>query len=381
MKSTTLTWSPSSGWSEMPFPDLDSEHTLVIVFGGARFRTENAPIQDLLRTYPRSQILGCSTAGEIHGPALLDDSLTVAVTRFDRVGCIAAMANVSGAEGSFAAGQELTQLLTREDLRAILVLSDGLNVNGSELVRGLNTDIPQSVIVTGGLAADGDRFQRTWVLDRSGIESGRVCAVGLYGEHLRVGHGSRGGWDIFGPERLVTRSVGNVLYELDGQPALELYKRYLGERASGLPATALLFPLALRASREDNKTLVRTVLAVDEAHQSMTFAGDVPVGHLAQLMSANSERLIDGASRAAIHTLRQAPSTSDSDILSIAISCVGRRLVLGERTEEEIEAALRELPDRAKQIGFYSYGEISPYASGHCDLHNQTMTLTTLSED
>ncbi|MFN0008260.1 MAG: FIST signal transduction protein [Planctomycetota bacterium] len=381
MKSTTISWSHESGWSEKPFPALDSERTLVIVFGGARFRTEDAPIQDLFRAYPRSQIVGCSTAGEIHGPALLDDSLTVAVTRFDHVDCAAAMARVSCAEGSFAAGQELAQILTRDDLRAILILSDGLNVNGSELLRGLNRDLPDSVVVTGGLAADGDRFQRTWVLDRSGLNPGRVCAVGLYGDRLRVGHGSRGGWDMFGPERVVTRSKGNVLYELDGQPALELYKRYLGDRASGLPATALLFPLALRADREDKKTLVRTVLAVEETTQSMTFAGDVPAGHLAQLMRANFERLIDGASQAALHAREGSLPANDSTVLSIAISCVGRRLVLGERTEEEIEAALRELPEGTKQVGFYSYGEISPYSSGHCDLHNQTMTLTTLSED
>jgi hypothetical protein len=381
MKSTTITWSATSGWSEHPLPDLDSERTLVIAFGGARFQTADVPIQDLLRAYPHSQVVGCSTAGEIHGRSLFDDTLTVAVTKFDHVDCVAAVASVVGADKSFAAGRELAQLLTRDDLKAILVLSDGLNVNGSELVRGLNLDLPDSVVVTGGLAADGDRFQRTWVLDRSGIESGRVCAVGLYGDHLRVGHGSKGGWDMFGPERVVTRSKGNVLYELDGQPALGLYKRYLGERAAGLPATALLFPLALRVSREDEKTLVRTVLSVNEADQSMTFAGDVPTGHLAQLMRANFERLIDGASQAALHTRGRADPTSNSDVLSIAISCVGRRLVLGERTEEEIEAALRELPIGTKQVGFYSYGEISPYASGHCDLHNQTMTLTTLSED
>ena len=196
---------------------------------------------------------------------------------------------------------------------------------------------------------------------------------------MRVGHGSKGGWDIFGPERFVTRSKYNVLYELDGKPALQLYKEYLGERASGLPATALLFPLALRADPNDKKILVRTVLSVDEATQSMTFAGNIPEGHLAQLMRANFERLIEGASLAALSTLATTGGPAD-ETLSIAISCVGRRLILGERTEEEIEAVLHELPVGARQIGFYSYGEISPYASGHCDLHNQTMTLTTISE-
>jgi len=206
-----------------------------------------------------------------------------------------------------------------------------------------------------------------------------VTAVGLYGDHVRVGHGSKGGWDIFGPERKVTRSEGNVLFELDGRPALELYKEYLGARAAGLPATALLFPLALRSGPSDQKTLVRTVLSIDEARQSMTFAGDIPNGCLAQLMRANFERLIDGASDAA-QLAKSTGAENGSDVLAIAISCVGRRLILGERAEEEIEAALDVLPRGTKQIGFYSYGEISPYASGHCDLHNQTMTLTTLTE-
>jgi hypothetical protein len=111
----------------------------------------------------------------------------------------------------------------------------------------------------------------------------------------------------------------------------------------------------------------------------MTFAGNVPEGSLCQLMRANFERLIEGASHAALHT-RARTVANGSPTLAIAISCVGRRLILGERTEEEIEAALVELPDRTGLVGFYSYGEISPYANGHCDLHNQTMTLTTITE-
>jgi hypothetical protein len=194
---------------------------------------------------------------------------------------------------------------------------------------------------------------------------------------LRVGHGSRGGWDIFGPERRVTRSDRNVLHELDGRPALQLYKEYLGDRAAGLPATALLFPLALRESRSSEKSLVRTVLSVDEATQSMTFAGDVPEGYLAQLMKANFDRLIQGAADAA---LQASPASNGAPTLSIAISCVGRRLVLGERIEEEVEAAIELFPPNTRQVGFYSYGEISPFATGRCELHNQTMTLTTVAE-
>jgi hypothetical protein len=381
MQLETLTYDRKSGWSIRPFPALDSEQTLIAVFGAPAYREDSEPILELRRAYPRSQFVGCSTAGEISGTRLNDDSLSVAVARLEHSDLGSAFTEVDKVGDSFAAGAELAQTLTRDDLRAILVLSDGLQVNGSELVRGLNSKLSSEVVVTGGLAADGDRFKDTWVLGPEGPSSGLVSAVAFYGERMRVGHGSKGGWDIFGPERIITRAKDNVLFELDGKPALELYKYYLGDRALGLPATALLFPLALRAVDGAGKVLVRTILGVDEAAQSMTFAGDMPVGHRAQLMRANFDRLVQGASEAAVST-RGNPVAEDGifETLSIAISCVGRRLILGERTEEEIEAALAELPVGTRQVGFYSYGEISPFASGHCDLHNQTMTLTTISE-
>jgi hypothetical protein len=258
------------------------------------------------------------------------------------------------------------------------VLSDGLLVNGSELVRGLNASVPATVVVTGGLAGDGAKFHRTWVSGADGPQGGLVRAVGLYGERVVVGHGSHGGWDAFGPSRLITRSDSNVLYELDGKPALELYRRYLGDRAEGLPATGLLFPLALRETPTAAKVLVRTLLAIDDARQSMTFAGNLPQGQYVQFMRANIEKLVDGSLHAAQSTCHSA--SHRSDILSIAISCVGRRLVLGQRAEEELDATITHLPEGTRQVGFYSYGEISPFTDGRCDLHNQTMTLTTVSE-
>jgi hypothetical protein len=195
---------------------------------------------------------------------------------------------------------------------------------------------------------------------------------------LRIGHGSKGGWDFFGPERVITRSRDNVLYELDGRPALDLYKEYLGDRAAELPAAAWLFPLSIRANRSDVNRVVRTVLSVDDAEKSLTFAGNVPKGHLAQLMRANFDRLVDGAAGAASE-LRPALN-GNGPTLCIAVSCVGRRLVLGERAEEEVEAVLEALEPHTRQVGFYSYGELSPYANGRCDLHNQTMTLTAIGE-
>ncbi len=355
---------------------MNSPQTLILVFAAPSFAAEPAALQVLAAQYPQSTLVGCSTAGEIYGAKLCDASLAVALVRFEHTALRLASAPISCTADSDGAGRAMAAQLAAPELRAVLVLSEGTHVNGSALVRGLTALLPPAVVITGGLAGDGARFGPTWVWQGGAPRTGWATAVGLYGAALQVGYGSRGGWDIFGPERRITRSAGNVLYELDGRPALQLYKEYLGERAAGLPATALLFPLALRLAGGAEPQVVRTVLAIDEAAQSMQFAGDVPEGAFAQLMRANFDRLIEAAADAGQHSRIAA----NGPVLSVAISCVGRRLILGERSEEELEATLEALPPSSQQIGFYSYGELSPSGPGSCELHNQTMTLTTFSE-
>ena len=373
----TFTYTQRSQWSIDSFPAVDSDQTAVFIFGAPEFRDNPAPIEKLIQAYPTSHIVGCSSSGEIFGDMVFDMSLSVAVIQFEKTTIKSACAACTSAEDSFQAGVKIAEDLNQPNLRGVFVLSDGLQVNGSELIKGINSVLSQDVIVTGGLAGDGDRFENTWVIEAGRVQSGFIHALGFYGDYIELGHGSKGGWDTFGPERIVTRSEANILYELDNKPALELYKRYLGDQAEKLPASALLFPLALRENSKDDKSIVRTILSIDEEKQAMIFAGDIPQGYLAKLMKANFERLIDGAESAA----KLATRTSDpKQTLCIAISCVGRRLVLGERADEELEATMEILPSDTQQVGFYSYGEISPYATGYCDLHNQTMTLTTISE-
>jgi hypothetical protein len=380
MELVTMDLYRDADWYPAGFRSLDSPATLILAFGNTGVLDDPAPLAVLAAAFPRSVMLGCSSAGEIHGATVTDDSLSVAIVRFDSTRLREAAVPVHGMDESREAGSRLGAALRGDELAAVLVLSDGLLVNGSELIAGLAAALPRGVVITGGLAGDGDRFQRTWVLHQGKPVSGMVTAVGFYGSRVQVGHGSRGGWDIFGPERVVTRSTANVLYELDGKPALALYKTYLGELASGLPATGLLFPLALRRDSNDDDPVVRTLLAVDEATQSLTFAGNVPEGALVRLMMANLDRLVEGAAGAALMTRSNAGPEAAGPTLCVAISCVGRRLVLGERADDELESALELLPAGTHQVGFYSYGELSPGTSGRCDLHNQTMTLTTIRE-
>jgi hypothetical protein len=384
MELQSFAYSQGTGWSIPTFPDMDSENTLILVFGAPEFIDNRAAIKELAAHYPKAKMIGCSSAGEIAGSYIHDKSLSVAVARFDKTPLQIVKQPIERAEDSYKAGQEIARKLNKNDLRGIFVLSDGLKINGSELVKGLNTIDKQHVVITGGLAGDGQRFKQTWTIMNGEIETDQVVAVAFYGDSIAIGHASKGGWDIFGMERRITKSKNNILYELDQKPALKLYKEYLGERAAELPASGLLYPLAIRKDAQDTRQLVRTILAVDEATQSLTFAGDVPEGYLAQLMRANFDRLITSASEAGeLATeimLPQNHKAAHGPVLSVAISCVGRRLVLGERAEEETEAILDTLPKGAHQIGFYSYGELSPHTVGTCDLHNQTMTITTFYE-
>jgi hypothetical protein len=275
-------------------------------------------------------------------------------------------------------GEALARELARDGLVHVFVLAEGLEVNGSALVAGMKRVLPSAVAVTGGLAGDGERFAKTLVLSGPEPRPDAVAAIGFYGGRIRVGYGSMGGWDTFGPERTVTRAHGNVLYELDGERALDLYARYLGEHSAELPASGLLFPLSVRCNPGD-EPVVRTIVGIDRAGGSLTFVGKIPEGGRARLMRANLDRLIDGAAGAAERS--HAPLAGGAPDLAILVSCVGRRLVLKHRTEEEIENVREVLGARAVLCGFYSYGEIAPFvSSARCELHNQTMTITTLSE-
>lgn len=330
--------------------------------------------------FPGALIAGCSTGGEIHNDEVLDGTAVAAAIRFDHTRVKAFKVGVAAGGDSAKAGREIATALSDPDLRAVYLLSDGLMVNGAKLVQGLLADLPSDVVITGGLAGDGPDFASTCVgLDGPPVP-GMIAAVGFYGGKLQATWGSAGGWDPFGPKRLITRSEANVLYELDGKPALELYKRYLGEAAEQLPGSALLFPLVIRPDADSSYDVVRTIVGIDETAQSLIFAGDVPQGWSAQLMRGVPDSLVDGALRAARQAKLGEHGGADDSTLALLVSCIGRKLMMGQRINDEVEI-IREECGAVPTIGFYSYGEICPHGfTGSCTLHNQTMTITVLRE-
>ncbi|MDG9672040.1 FIST C-terminal domain-containing protein [Hahella sp. CR1] len=367
----------NGAWSQ-PLPSASSAQW-VIAFGSKDIMDDPGVRDQVRQAFPQAQITGCTTSGAIEGTKLYDSCicLTAATFASSRIETLSADFHDFGDSG--ALGAHLAEQLNTEGLVHIFVMSDGHVVNGSDLIRSVCKKLPDNIYMTGGLAGDGMDFKETKVWLNDQYRGGLVALICFYGPNLKVGKGNFGGWKPFGPNRKVTRSQKNVLYELDNKPALEIYKTYLGEYANELPGSALRFPIGLKHPVA-TELVVRTILSINEEDQSMVFAGNVPEGASCQIMHANYENLISGAGYAtekAISDIKGATSQ-----LAILVSCVGRRMVLGVRTEEELEEVKEMISEGCHMAGFYSYGEISSVicSDGRCGLLNQTMTVTLFEE-
>jgi len=379
MQTAIFQWKPSTGWAT---GKIEPATVDLVVYLGSRATLLTTPVFEQLRALcPHALLLGCSTSGQIDGSQIEDDGIAAVALQFRATEIKGVSRKLDDAAQSYQVGAEMGRVLARPDLAGVFLLADGLRSNGSTLVAGLVSQVG-SVPITGGLAGDGVEFAETLVGLDGAPQTGMAAAIGFYGKSIRIGHGTAGGWDVFGPKRHITRSRGNILLDLDGRPALDLYERYLTEEDfKALPGSALFFPLQIHNPQHPEHAVVRSVLGVDLKNKTLSFAGEMPEGWVAQLMRGTLHRLAEGAAEAATQAREGLKNERDSDGVAILISCVARRMLMGQRTLEEIEAAGTILGAHLQRIGFYSYGEIAPHAkSGISDLHNQTMTVTTITE-
>lgn len=353
---------------------------LVFVFGYTQHFADPRLAESLNACFPDAQLVGCTTAGEITPAGVINHTTVVTAIRFESIQFRVATAILESMEKSFDAGAELAKKIASDDLGAVLVLGQGVDINGSAMIEGMVSQLGASLPITGGLAGDDGAFVKTYTLSKQGISTSQIVGVGFSGEKLAFSHGSFGGWRPFGPTRKVTRCVGNLLYELNGEPALDVYKRYLGDYAKDLPGSGLLFPFEMLSDGRESLGQIRTILGVNEQDGSLVLAGEInPNGYL-RLMHAHTNDLVDGAEMAANATIK-GKQDCDGQALGLLVSCVGRKLVMGGRVDEEVEAVQDILGKNTVLCGFYSNGEICPgYQLEECSLHNQTMTITYLAE-
>jgi hypothetical protein len=353
---------------------------LLIVFADRLIIEEKAIFTILKNEFPKAEIIISSTAGEISRSAVDDNSATILAISFEQTAFKIVKGNIREFKNSFELGKSTVEKMPKENLSYIFLLSDGNIINGDELIMGIQSNLDKSVIITGGLAGDGVNFNKTLVGYNDDVDEGNIILLGLYGDKIKIGTSHKGGWDVFGPERIITKSEANILHEIDGENALDLYKKYLGKYADELPASALFFPLSIK-SADNNFYIVRTILSIDEKNKTMRFAGNIPEGSTVRFMKSNFDRLLDAATDAGLESTQHLDMNNIAPSLSIIISCVGRKIVLGERTEEEIDAVLENLSPEATVAGFFSYGEVAPQKDLHTSfLHNQTITITTFAE-
>ncbi|MVO08916.1 histidine kinase [Flavobacterium sp. TP390] len=354
------------------------QNPLVFVFGNRMELQKEAVIEAVRKEFPYEHLVFGSTSGEIIDSNVLDNSVVVTAIEFEKSTFEIRTENIfNHHKDAEKLGESLYNALPKENLRHLFVLSEGSFVNGSSLIEGLEKNIENAIPISGGMCGDDAKFEKTLASYKENPKEGEVVLIGFYGATLEISFASFGGWTSFGPERIITKSEANILYEIDGQPALDLYKKYLGEKAHQLPQASLLYPLNVTPEGK-KEPVVRTILGIDNEKQSMTLAGDVPENSKVQLMMASVDAIAEGANEAAQRAMQNRKTEPQ---LALLVSCVGRKLVMNQRVEEEIERVQEVIGNTTAITGFYSYGEMAPFANNtFCDLHNQTMTLTLISE-
>ena len=356
-----------------------SDSQLLLLFGSEEFICSKEVFDNIRIKYPHAYIIGSTTAGEIFDDMVNDNILTITAIWFEHTEIKFFWADHLDVNICYEKGVEIAKTIPVENLSHVFIIGEGINVNGSKLVEGFKEILPEGVKITGGLAGDYEGYKKTFVIANDYGKENLVSCIAFYGDKVKVGYGSAGGFDTFGIERTITSAKGNILYELDGKPVLDLYKEYLGEYSKDLPVSGLFFPLDVR-SKDGKNSYTRTIAAVEEDTKSLKFAGDVPEGYYAKLMMANFNSLINGSIKAAENSIKSVGYKKNK--LAIIISCRGRRVVLNQRIDEELEAVRSVLGNEIIFTGFYSNGEIAPTKKDNItEFHNQTMTITLIGED
>ena len=377
MKSVQLVKHKNGDWKYLG-KNQSIKNPLVLVFG-ERFLIDDFTIYEEIKTFfPDGHIIFGSSCAEISSNTVNENSITVTAIEFERSHFLVKTSNVLYSDlDSYKTGEELIKQFPVKGLKYVFVVSEGSFINGSKLTEGMTSSKDTNLLITGALCGDGTRFEKTVASYNENPKEGELIAIGFYGDTLEVTFSIHGGWTPFGPERIVTKSDGNTLYELDGQPALDLYKKYLGKKAKDLPGAALLYPLNV-TSKDENQSIVRSILNINKDENAVILAGDIPEHSKVQLMMTNVDHIANASERAARQALE--PRKNKPEV-AFLVSCIGRKLVLDQRVEEEIEEVREVLGDDVILSGFYSYGEIAPFhGEMSCRLHNQTMTITLMSE-
>jgi len=368
-------WQKEKGWGKGKLPGSLKDAQLVLFFSSKEILDEGALINGLKTSYPQAEIVGCTNEGQILGGEVTDHALVVTAIHFEHSSVVVVSQAVDDTAKSEELGVSLIQKLPAEGLRHVFALGDGSHLAGSSLAKGISSHLSPGIGVTGGFTPPNHR-----VYHNATLPNGAAVLVGLYGDKLQFSYAARTGWKSYGPIRKITKSQGEVLYELDNKPALDFYKEFLGPFANELPGIGLNYPMLVWGPHSDQTTAIaRTVVAVDENEKSLRCAGDLPEGYNVQFMITNNEMIVQGAATAAKLSLEAMQHTKPE--LALLMTCVSRKMMMKQRIEEEVEAVSDVLGENVKYTGFYTWGEITPLNfNDTCAFQNQVMAITAIRE-
>ncbi len=327
---------------------------------------------------PDSTIIGCSTAGEIttEGPSNRD-SIAVMALYSDNLKFYSAIgSNIT--DGARKAGESVAKSIVDQisgNPDVFMMFPDAFTGNGAEIVRGIASVLGDNFPIVGGTAGDGLVFEKTYQYLNGKVYTGSVVALAISGP-IKAGIGVRHGWIPIGTPRKVTRAEGSIIHELDGKPAINIYKDYFGKEAvdiekEKLARLAIMYPLGIK-NPSNNEMLIRDPLTVDPSG-SITCVAEVPEGVDIQIMIGSFDEAINAAGEAAVGAMTQIRGSIPRAV--ILFSCIARRKLFGERSSEEIKKIQSVISPDVPMIGFYTYGE-----QCRSEFHNETVVILILAE-
>ena len=361
-------------------PDPDA----ALVFASTRFDQE-ALLKGITSVTHDAKLAGCSTAGEILSDGPVRRSVVVMTIRSDSVQ-VATGLGLQMSQDSRQAGQEVARQVAQAKLiapHAFLMFPDGLSGNGADVIRGVQEVLGLSFPIVGGSAADDFRFTRTYQYFQDKVYTDSVPGVLLAGP-IAVGIGARHGWRPLGRPRQVTRALANIVQELDGHSAVNLYETYFGTAAAAVKSETLvdmsiLYPLGLPVPGEE-EYLLRNILRIDP-NGSVIYAGEIPEGSEVRLMMGSKAKALQAARWAADQAVRSIAPRSPR--FGLVFSSCSRSRLFGRQAGEEIEAIRRVMGETVPLIGFYDYGEQAPLTAvnfaGRSYFHNESLVVVAVA--
>ena len=342
----------------------DSDRVLVQVFTGLNDDLHIRRVQKELKAcFPTAPVIGTTTGGEVFNGGIVDHSTVISVAVFERS---RVRVSFSDEKDSLKLGRQLAEGLKDRDQKVMIAFADGLGSNGDRILRGLHEVSPE-VPVAGGLAGDMFTFTGTYTFTQDFLsKTGGVCAC-IYTDRIHINTLYNLAWIPIGKEMTITKAEGNRIYEIEGRPAVEIYKEYLGKDAETLlPHIAIEFPLVFE---RDGKLVARACLGIDD-DGAMVYEGDINEGERVRFSIWDTGEMLDGAGTA-LKVIRGVPVEG-----IFVYTCAARKYLMGK----EVEVETKYLQSVAPTVGFLTYGEFFT-DRGTKSFFNYTITLITLSEN